>query len=433
MLCVENPSTYYTATRKYDLKFPDLEGGIDTEVVVVGGGFSGVNTALELAERGVTDIVLLEARYLGFGGSGRNGGHVMAGIGHDLERIRKSVGEDGLKAIFEISDLGGTIIRERIAKYAIDADFRHGYGYLGFNQRQGKLLQAWEKEFRTLSPNDDIEYLEGSAVRGIVGSNSYTCALKHMGNGHIHSLNMLLGSAKALASLGARIYENTPVLEVGYGDTITVRTAKGTIRAKKILWSCGAFLDRLEPQLHKTTINTYAYQLVTEPLSDRLIEQISPIRGAFSDVRPVIEYYRVTNENRLLFGSATRLFEYIPNDLKAWNRSLMLNVFPYLKDVKIDMAWGGPMECTANLFPQIGTLPGHPNAYFVQGYSGFGVTPSHVVSRVVADGMTSGSRHWDVMSSIPRTRVIGKDNWRNLICTLGKVAHQLEGYGNGRR
>ncbi|MFJ4112302.1 NAD(P)/FAD-dependent oxidoreductase [Pseudomonas sp. NPDC089758] len=433
MLSVENPTTYYTATRKYDLKFPDLEGDIEAEVVVIGGGFSGVNTALELAERGVKDIVLLEARYLGFGGSGRNGGHVMAGIGHDLERIRKSVGEDGLKAIFEISDLGGTIIRERIAKYDIQADFRHGYGYLGFNKRQGKLLQTWEKEFRELNPNDEIEYLEGSAVRDIVGSKAYTCALKHMGNGHIHALNMLLGSAKALASLGGKIFENTPVVEVTYGETITIRTAKGSIKAKKILWSCGAFLDRLEPELHKTTINTYAYQLVTEPLSDSLIEQISPIRGAFSDIRPVIEYYRVTNENRLLFGSATKLVEYIPNNLKEWNRGLMLNIFPYLKDVKIDLAWGGPMECSANLFPQIGTLPGRPNAFFVQGYSGFGVTPSHVVSRVIAEGMTNGSRHWDVMSSIPRKRVIGKENWRNLICTLGKVVHQVEGYGNGRR
>ncbi|CAN1600426.1 NAD(P)/FAD-dependent oxidoreductase [Pseudomonas mediterranea] len=433
MLSVENPTTYYTATRKYDLKFPDLEQDLEAEVLVIGGGFSGVNTALELAERGVTDIVLLEARYLGFGGSGRNGGHVMASIGHDLEKIRKDVGESGLQAIFEISDLGATIIKSRIEKYAIDADFRHGYGYLGFNKRQGKLLRTWEKEFKQLSPNQDIEYLEGRAVRDIVGSDVYSCALKHMGNGHIHSLNMLLGSAKALVGLGGKIYENTPVLEVTYGDTITVRTAKGSVRARKILWSCGAFLDRLEPQLHKTMISTYAFQLVTEPLPTSVIEQISPIRGAFSDIRPVIEYYRVTNENRLLFGSATRALEYIPNDLKAWNRGLMLKVFPYLEQVKIDLAWGGPMECTANLFPQIGTLAGRPNAYFVQGYSGFGVTPSHVVSQVVADGMTQGSRHWDVMSAIPRTRIVGKDNWRNLICTLGKVSHQLAGYTNGRR
>ena len=433
MLSVETPTTYYTATRKYNFNFLDLEGSLDAEVVVIGGGFSGINTALELAEKGVKDIVVLEARYLGFGGSGRNGGHVMAGIGHDLEKIRKSVGDDGLHAIFEISDLGSSIIQSRIAKYNIDADFHHGYGYMGFNRRQGKLLQAWEKEFRQLNPHHEIEYLEGNAVRSIIGSDYYSCALKHMGNGHIHSLNMLLGSAKALQGLGGRIFENTPVLEVTYGDNITIRTAKGMVRAKKILWSCGAFLDRLEPYLHKKTINTYAFQLVTEPLPAHLIEQISPIRGAFSDVRPVIDYYRVTKENRLLFGSATKAIEYLPSDLKAWNRGLMLKVFPYLNNVKIDLAWGGPMECTSNLFPQIGTLPGRPNAYFVQGYSGFGVTPSHVVSRVVAEGMLSGSRHWDVMRSITPTRVIGKDQWRNLICTLGKLSHQITGYTNGRR
>ncbi|MND88386.1 Gamma-glutamylputrescine oxidoreductase [compost metagenome] len=433
MLSVETPTTYYTATRKYDLKFPDLEQTIDTEIVVIGGGFSGVNTALELMESGVKDVVLLEARYLGFGGSGRNGGHVMAGIGHDLEKIRNSVGEQGLRAVFEISDLGASIIQSRIARYGIDADFQHGYGYMGFNKRQGKLLQAWEKEFRQLSPGHDIEYLEGHAVRSIIGSDYYSCALKHMGNGHMHSLNMLLGSAKALASLGGRIFENTPVLEVSYGDTITVRTAKGAVRAKKILWSCGAFLDRLEPYLHKRIVNTYAYQLVTEPLSVDLIEQISPIRGAFSDIRPVIDYYRVTRENRVLFGSATKAIEYIPRDLKAWNRSLMLNVFPYLRDVKVDLAWGGPMECSANLFPQVGTLPGRPNAFYVQGYSGFGVTPSHVVSQVVAQGMLGGSRHWDVMRSIRATRIVGKEHWRSLICTLGKISHQLVGYTNGRR
>ena len=433
MLSVETPTTYYTATRKYDSRYPDLEHEIDTEVVIIGGGFSGVNTALELAERGVKEIVLLEARYVGFGGSGRNGGHVMAGIGHDLEKIRKSVGGEGLQAVFEISDLGASVIQSRIEKYGIDADFRHGYGYMGFNKRQGKLLQAWEKEFKQLSPNHDIEYLEGSAVRSIIGSDYYTCALKHMGNGHIHSLNMLLGSAKAFVDLGGKIFENTPALEVTYGDTITVRTAKGIVRAKKILWSCGAFLDRMEPYLDKKVINTYAYQLVTEPLPDSLIEQISPIRGAFSDVRPVIDYYRVTNENRVLFGSATKAVEYIPNDLKAWNRGLMLKVFPYLKNVKIDLAWGGPMECTSNLFPQIGTLPGRPNAYFVQGYSGFGVTPSHVVSQVIAEGMLGGSRHWDIMSSIKPASIVGKEHWRNLICTLGKVSHQMAGYTNGRR
>ncbi|MEG8242438.1 FAD-binding oxidoreductase [Acinetobacter baumannii] len=142
-----------------------------------------------------------------------------------------------------------------------------------------------------------------------------------------------------------------------------MRTAKGCVKANKMVWACDSFLNKLEPELHKTTINTYAFQLMTEPLSDELINRISPIRGAYSDIRPVIDYYRVTKENRLLFGAATPLVDYIPQDLKEWNRQLMLKVFPYLEHVKIDLAWGGPMASTKNLFPQIGTLKDHDNVF----------------------------------------------------------------------
>lgn len=433
-MSLENPSTYYTITRQYDLHFPDLEGDIDTDVVIIGGGFTGINTALELAERGHKDVVVLESNYIGFGGSGRNGGHVMAGIGHDLETIERDVGAEGIKAIFEISDLGAGLIKERIAKYGIKADFQHGYGYLGFNNRQARLLQRWAKEFQSLSPDVEISYLEGAQVQSIVGSERYTCAVKHMGNGHIHALNLLLGAAEAFVQVhGGRIFESTPALEVQYGEKIVIRTAKGSVTANKVLWACGAFLDRLEPQLHKSTINVYAFNTVSEPLPDSLIEKISPIRGAFSDITPIIDYYRVTKENRLLYGTCGTLLEYVPSDLKAWNHKKMLRLFPYLKDIKIDLAWGGPMECTLNLFPQVGTLEGQPNVFYVQGYSGFGVTPSHVIAKVIVDGMTTGSRVWDVMRSIPRRTVYGKDNFRSLVCSLGKISRQLNAYRVGRR
>lgn len=432
MINIETP-TYYTATKKYDLSFPMLEADIEADVVVIGGGFSGINTALELAEKGITNIVVLEGRYLGFGGTGRNGGQIMAGIGHDLEKIRKDVGEDGLRAIFEISDQGAEIIKSRIEKYDIDADFCHGYGYMGFNARQEKTLATWEKEFKALSPQHEIRLLVGSEVQQIIGSDAYSSALMHMGAGHVHSLNLLLGEAKALAGHGVKIFEYSPALEVTYGERITVRTAKGSVKASKLLWACDSFLNKLEPELHKTTINTFAFQMMSEPLSDALIERISPIRGAYSDIRPVIDYFRVTKENRLLFGSATRLVEHIPKDLTAWNRNLMLKIFPYLKDVKIDLAWGGPMACSPNLFPQLGSLPQHPNVFFVQGYSGFGVTPSHIICKVLAEGMSEGSARYDLISSVRRAQVFGKDQIRPLLLTAGKSWHQLSGYWTGRR
>ena len=147
----------------------------------------------------------------------------------------------------------------------------------------------------------------------------------------------------------------------------------------------------------------------------------------------MIDYFRVTNENRLLFGAATPWVEHIPADLKAWNRARMLKIFPYLHDVKIDLAWGGPMACSPNLFPQIGTLPGHANVYFAQGWSGFGVTPSHIICKILAEGMREGSSRYDLISSIRRPTIHGKDSLRPAICTAAKVYHQLSGYVNGRR
>ncbi len=306
-------------------------------MVVIGGGFSGINTALELAEHGITDIVVLEARHLGFGGTGRNGGQIMAGIGHDLEKIRKDVGEDGLRAIFEISDLGADIIKGRIEKYAIDADFCHGYGYMGFNARQAKTLQAWEKEFRSLGSPHEIRYLHAVPRCARSSARTPTAAPCCTWAAAMCTRSTCCSAKPRRWPASAHGYSNTARRwRCNTASASACARPRGSVTANKLLWACDSFLNRLEPELHRTTINTYAFQMMTEPLPDELIQRLSPIRGAYSDIRPVIDYYRVTNENRLLFGAATPFVERIPGDLKAWNRKLMLKIFPYLEHIRID-------------------------------------------------------------------------------------------------
>jgi len=433
MLNTETP-TYYTATKKYDLAFPSLETDIDVDVVIIGGGFSGIHTALELAEKGVTDVAVLEGRHLGYGGTGRNGGQVMAGIGHDIETIAKDVGKDGLQAVLAISELGPQIMRQRIERYKIDADFHSGYGYMAFNARQAKTLRTWESEFKSVGSPYEIRYLQGKEIQEIIGTEVYHAGLLHMGGGQVHSLNLLLGEAKAVTEhYGVRIFEYSPALEVNYGKKITVRTAKGSIKANKLLWAVDSFNNRIVPEIYPNTINVYAYNSVTEPLSEELAHKISPIKGAFSDIRPVIDYYRVTPDNRLMFGSSTAFIEHIPLDLKQWNRRLMLHIFPYLDKIKIDLAWGGPMATSRKLFPQIGTLPDHPNVFYVQGYSGFGVTPSQIICKILAEGMLGGSDRYKLISSINHAGIAAKDHFRQTLVSLGKISHQLSGYWHGRR
>lgn len=430
---IDETPTWYHATRKYHLCFPSLEERISCEVVIIGGGFSGIHTALELAEHDITDIVVLEARELGHGGTSRNGGQVMAGIGHDIDIIRRDVGEEGLKAVFAMSDIGPTIMRERIERYGIDADFTHGYGYMAYNARQAKTLREWEKTFRESSPDTEIRYLEGKEIHQILGTDAYHAGLLHMGGGHVHSLNLLLGEAKVLTErYGVRIFENSPALHVDYGDRVRVRTAKGEVSAKKIVWAVDGFNNHIEPETHPRTINVYAYNSVTEPLSDDQVQRLSPIRGAFSDIRPVINYYRITPDNRLMFGSSTRYLERFPTDLKAWNRKLILELFPWMHDVSMDLAWGGPMACSRNLFPQIGTLSHRPNAFYVQGYSGFGVTPSQIICKVLAEGILGGSDRYRLLSGIRHDEIRGKDRHRALLVSLGKIMHQSAGFLAGR-
>ncbi|MFO1072415.1 MAG: FAD-binding oxidoreductase [Geminicoccaceae bacterium] len=308
---------YYTVTKKYDLAFPRLTADIDLDVVVISGGFSGINTALELAEQGITNIVVLEDRHLGYGGTGRNGGQVMAGIGHDLNAVKRHVGPRAWERCSS-AGLGAGIIRERIARYGIDADFCQGYGYLAYNRRQVGALRGWCEEFQAVEPDVEIELLTGQDVQKIIGSKVYAGAIKHGRRA------CELAQPAARRGAGTRRPRKTRIFELA-GDRRRLWGAHH--RAHQCRQGHGreaALGLRQLPEPARARDSRQDDQHLRLPDRDRAAagradQRISPIRGAYSDIRPVIDYFRVTRENRLLYGSATRLIDYIPDDLAAWN------------------------------------------------------------------------------------------------------------------
>lgn len=424
-MAMNEPDSYYAASKNQQLAFPELVGDVSVDVCIVGAGFSGINTAIELAEHGVK-VAVLEANVVGWGGSGRNGGQAICGIGHDPELVHDAVGDEGLDALYEMGLQAIRSLRNRIGKYDIDCDFTWGHCIVAYNQRHLKKLKGLAEFLQAKNYPGQIELLEGSALHKVVKSGRYVGGLLDMGSGHLHPLNLLLGEAAAAHKLGVKIYENSQVKKIEYGKTVKVHTDGGVVRAGKLVIACNAYLDKLQISLAKKFLITNAFSIATEPLTDEQVSTVLPSNAAICDNRPVVDYYRLSADKRLLFGGATHFVEYLPNDLVTHLRKNMLKVFPHLKNVRVDYSWSGQMAVGANLFPQVGRLLDHMNVYYVQAYAGFGVGPSHLTSKMIAHDIISRSEEFDLLSRIPHIDILGGQSLNQFWLTAGKTWHQIE-------
>jgi glycine/D-amino acid oxidase-like deaminating enzyme len=424
---VSQHNSYYQATAKYSLDAGALTSDQSAEVCVVGGGFTGVNTALELAERGI-DVVLLEANAIGWGGSGRNGGQMICGIGHNPELIKKQVSMKEFEALFPMGLEAVHTLTKRIVKYDIQCDFNWGYCTVAYDQKRLGSLKELHSLLKRQNYPFETQLLEGSELDQVVRSDLYVGGLLDKGSGSLHPLNLVLGEARAAQALGARIYQSSPVERIEKGNKIVVHTPGGKVTANKLVYACNAYLDGLDSYLDKHFVTTNAFAMATAPLSEALIQQLMPARVAICDNRPVLDYYRLSADNRLLFGGATHLMEYLPSDLEGHLRRNLKKVFPQLADIQVDYAWSGRMALGANLFPQVGRLPGHPNIFFAQAYAGFGVGPSHLVAQALAGGVCGEQGHFELLSKIRHPKIFASRPLNTLWVTAGKCWYQLEAW-----
>ena len=420
------PPSWYAATRHPDLGLPTLEGEEQADVCVVGGGFTGLNTAIELAKRGLS-VVLLEARQIGWGASGRNGGQLIRGVGHDLEQFAGVIGAQGVRDLKVLGIEAVEIVRERIAEFDIDCDLTWGYCDLANKPRHLDAFRADRDELLALGYRHALTLVEPDQMRSVVGSDRYVGGLIDMGSGHLHPLNLALGEAAAARALGVRLYENSAATAIDQGTTITVHTARGRVRAGQLMLGCNAYHSGLERRLGSQVIAAGSYLIATEPLPAELAAELIPQNMALCDQRVALDYYRLSADRRLLFGGACHYSGRDPADVAAYMRPKMLAVFPQLADVRIDYQWGGMIGIGANRLPQIGRLPDQPNVFYAQAYSGHGLNATHLAARILGEAMTGqASRGFDLFSQVPHMAFPGGERFRSPLLALGMLWQKLK-------
>jgi len=418
--------SYYAATAGRLPAFAPLEGETRADVCVVGGGFSGLNAAIELAERGLS-VVLLESRVLGWGASGRNGGQLIRGLGHDLERFRPLLGEDGVHTLKLLGLEAVEIVRQRVEGHAIDCDLTWGYCDLATRRRHVEHLEAEHAELRALGYRHELRLLEAGQMAEVIGSRRYCGGLVDMGSGHLHPLKLVLGEARAAQVLGVHLCEHSAVTRIDHGREVCVHTARGRVRAASLVLACNAHLDGLEPALAGKVLPAGSYIIATEPLSPALAAELLPRNMAVCDQRVALDYFRLSADRRLLFGGACHYSGRDPRDIGAYMRPKMLEVFPQLAGTRIDYQWGGMIGIGANRLPQIGRLAGHPNVYYAQGYSGHGVNTSHLAARLLAEaiaGQQGGS--FELFARVPHRTFPGGPHLRSPLLALGMLWYRLK-------
>ena len=407
--------SYYAASANPSPGRPALAGKVRADVCVIGAGFTGISTALHLAEAGYK-VIVLEAARVGWGASGRNGGQIVNSYSRDIDVIEARHGKEAAARLGAMAFEGGRIIRERIKQYGIQCDLKDGNVFAAFTQKQLDELSAkkalWERYGHT-----GIQMIDKAGMRGIVDSDAYCGALLDTWGGHLHPLNLVLGEAAAFESLGGVICEMSPVTALVEGEPARVRTASGEVEADFVVVAGNAYLGNLIPKLAEKTLPCGTQVVTTAPLDAALARSLLPGDNCVEDCNFLLDYYRLTADHRLLYGGGTVYGARDPGEIEALIRPKLEKTFPQLAGVKIEYTWTGNFSLTLSRLPQAGRIG--RNVYYSQGCSGHGVTYTHLAGRLLSEAIRGQSGRFDAFATLPHYPFPGGRLLRVPMLTLG--------------
>lgn len=420
--------SYYAATAARAAAWPALQGDADCDVAVVGGGLAGVTAALELAERGFA-VRLLEAQTIGFGASGRNGGQAIYGLACDPRTIERQLGRSDAQRVWAMTLDALALLRARIARHRIDCDWRDGHLDAATSPRKAHALHAWAERL-------ECDY--GYALQPIgraqlprwIASDRYHAALYDRRSGHLHPLKYLLGLAQAAHDAGVRVHEHTPVQALQPGARVRLTTPQGVVQARHVLLAANVYLQRLAPRLAARIMPVGTYIACTEPLDAAVCDALIPSRAAVSDTDFVLDYFRTTADQRLLYGGRVSYSTATPANLAASMRRRMLRTFPQLGDARVAYAWGGFVDITRSRAPDFGRLPaaggGAANVYYLQGFCGHGVALAGLAGKLVAEAIAGDAARFDLFARLRHRPFPGGPLLRMPTLVLGMAWYRLK-------
>jgi gamma-glutamylputrescine oxidase len=392
------PDNYYAASSNVVQEHAALEGDAKADVCVIGGGFTGLSAALNLAERGMK-VVLLEAERIGYGASGRCGGLIGSGQRRDPLEAEKMFGHARSKLLWDFAELAKQEVRDRVAQHNINCDLQKGQ-LVGVHK---KRYLGWAAEMADALADrynyPDTHALDREATRAMVATDTFLEGFFDPNAATIHPLNYALGLAGAASDAGVAIYENSRVSAYTRADPARITTDKGSVTASFVVLACNAYLDKLEPRIAGKMMPINNFMIATEPLGEERCDRLISGRYGVHDTRFVVNYFRLSNDHRLLFGGGENYRNSFPSDIAAFVRPHMLNLFPQLSDVAIDHAWGGRVSVTVNRWPHVGRL--EPNLFFGQGYSGHGIATASFAGKLIAEAVAGTAERFDVFAKLP--------------------------------
>lgn len=415
------PSSYYAASANPAPARPALQGAHETDVCVIGAGYTGLSTALFLLEHGFR-VIVLEAARVGFGASGRNGGQIVNSYSRDLDVIEKQLPAAQAQLLGEMAFEGGRIIRERVQRYRIDCDLKNGGVFGAVTTGQLRQLEQQKKLWERYGYNQ-LELLDGRGIRGVVNTERYVGGMLDTGGGHIHPLNLTLGEAAAVESLGGVIHEDSAAIRVDQGEAPVVYTKQGQVRAHYVVVAGNAYLGNLLPALAAKSMPCGTQVVATAPLGAEMAESLLPQDYCVEDCNYLLDYYRLSADKRLIFGGGVVYGARDPANIEALIRPNLVKTFPQLRDVRLDYAWTGNFLLTLSRLPQVGRLGS--NIYYSQGCSGHGVTYTHVAGKMLAEAIRGQAERFDAFAALPHYPFPGGRLFRVPLTALGAWYYQM--------